>query len=165
MTIEDAGLRALMSHHAQTGRVEWIGLRPARHAPLEVVSEAAADPEHGLRGDHYAGISRRSRQVTLLQAEHLPVLAALIGHPVGPELLRRNLVVARINLWALKDRRFRIGKTVVLEGTGLCHPCRRMETLLGRGGYNALRGHGGITARIVEGGALYLGDAVWPLAP
>jgi MOSC domain-containing protein YiiM len=98
--------------------------------------------------------------VTLIQAEHLPVIATLTGHvSVPPEWLRRNLVVSCINLLALKDRRFRIG-AVLLEGTGLCQPCSRMEEVLGPGGYNALRGHGGITARVVNGGSLCVGDRV-----
>lgn len=107
------------------------------------------------------------RQVTLIQAEHLPVVAALAGlETVTPELLRRNVVVSGISLLGLKDRRFRIGE-VVLEGTGECHPCSRMEENLGAGGYNAVRGHGGITARVVQGGLMRVGDAVTvlPLDP
>ena len=70
---------------------------------------------------------------------------------VDPGLTRRNIVVRGINLLAMKDKQFQIGE-VVLEMTGLCHPCSRMEENLGPGGFNAMRGHGGITARVIKGG-------------
>jgi MOSC domain-containing protein YiiM len=78
---------------------------------------------------------------------------------VPPELLRRNLLVEGINLLALKNRTISIGD-VEMEVTGLCHPCSHMERALGPGGYNAVRGHGGITARITSPGALRVGDPV-----
>ena len=78
---------------------------------------------------------------------------------VEPALLRRNVVVRGISLIALKGRRFRIG-TAVFEGTGPCDPCSRMEEALGPGGLNAMRGHGGLTACVIEAGRFRVGDAV-----
>jgi MOSC domain-containing protein YiiM len=114
----------------------------------------------GIEGDHIAKGSSRKRQVTLIQEEHLPVVSKLTNSStVNPEFLRRNLVVRGINLLALKSEKFSIGECV-LEGTGLCHPCSRMEEALGTGGYNAMRGHGGITAIVISGGTIKIGDKV-----
>jgi MOSC domain-containing protein YiiM len=153
-------LEALMTRHAGVGRVEWIGLRARRRENPIVVDEARAVAGRGLAGDHYRPGGKGTRQVTLIQAEHLAVVGALLGGEApDPRLLRRNLLVSGINLLALKGRRFRVG-AALLEGTGLCHPCSRMEEALGWGGYNAMRGHGGLTARILEGGVIRVGDAV-----
>jgi MOSC domain-containing protein YiiM len=158
----DSALARLMSTLPRAGRVDWIGLRPAKAAPMAEVDRVEAVAGRGLVGDRYAGGSGK-RGITLIQSEHLPAIAALSGHEaVAPSLLRRNLVVAGLPLVALKGRRFRIG-TAVFEGTGDCDPCSQMEAALGPGGYNAMRGHGGLCARIVESGRFAIGDAVEPL--
>lgn len=157
---EEGALAAGLERFPRWGRLTWIGVRPARRQPEQVVSEAMLEMGHGVAGDRAGQRPGGRRQVTLIQAEHLPVLAALCGLPaVAPDWLRRNLVVAGINLLALRERRFRVG-SAVLEGTGHCHPCARMEEVLGPGGLNAMRGHGGITARVVVGGVIRVGDAV-----
>ncbi len=161
----DGDLAKLMARFPRDGRVEWIGVRPDRRAPLAALSQVEAVPGYGLAGDHYASTSNGKRQVTLIQVEHLRVVAELLGKPeILARDVRRNLLVSGINLFALRDRRFRIGN-VVLEGTGTCDPCSRMEEVLGNGGYNAMRGHGGITARIIEGGTIKAGDVVKSLEP
>jgi MOSC domain-containing protein YiiM len=150
-----AELRATLP---RTGRVTWIGMRPVRRAGVTSVDAVEAIAGQGLAGDHYAHDA--DRQVTLIQAEHLPAVAAFVGRTaIDPALLRRNIVVAELNLLALKGRRFRVGGAV-LEATGPCEPCSRMEEALGPGGYNAMRGHGGITARVLESGPIRIGDAV-----
>ena len=142
------------------GRVEWISLRTQRNVPVQPVEVATISAESGMVGDHYSGQNGK-RHVTLIQAEHLPAIAAFVGLPsVDPALLRRNIVVSGLNLLALKGQRFRLGDAVILEHTGECYPCSKMETALGDGGYNALRGHGGITARVVQGGQIRVGDEV-----
>ena len=154
----DSELAELMATLPQLGRVQWIGLRPARGKWMKAVESAEAVTEGGLRGDRYSGRSGK-RGLTLIQAEHLPAIAALAGREIEPALLRRNVVVSGIPLIALKDRQFRIGG-VVLQGTQPCDPCSRMETALGPGGYNAMRGMGGLCARIVSGGNFRVGDEV-----
>ena len=155
----ESPLARLMATLPQRGRVDWIGVRPARDIPMQVVESAVAASGGGLVGDRYRG-SNGKRGVTLIQAEHLAAIAALSGHAtVDPATLRRNLVVSGIALIALKGRRFRIGE-IELEGTAPCDPCSRMETALGAGGYNAMRGHGGLCARILRGGTVRVGDEV-----
>lgn len=155
-------LRERLLDVPQVGRIEWIGVRPAHGAPMVVLGEVEALAGRGFAGDRVAaGRASGKRQVTLFQKEHLPVIAALTGRTeVAPEILRRNLVVASVNLLALKNLRFAVGDEVVLEGTGPCEPCAKMDEALGEGGFQAMRGHGGITARVVRGGRVRLGDAV-----
>lgn len=150
-------LERLRATFACSGRLVWIGARPAKNCGLHILTNAWVDPESGLENDR---CKTGKRQITLIQAEHLPVIAALCGlDRVDPGQLRRNLVIAGISLWALRDRRFTVGP-VTLEGTGPCHPCSRMEAALGVGGYNAMRGHGGITAQVLTAGRIQVGDAV-----
>ncbi|MEM1415291.1 MAG: MOSC domain-containing protein [Myxococcota bacterium] len=160
-------LKELLATVPQEGELTWIGLRPARGAPVEVRTEAELVAHHGLEGDRYRGRKGGAgkRQVSLVQAEHLPLLAAWTGHDaVDPAWLRRNLVVRGINLVALKAHRFRIGDAV-LEGAGPCEPCSKMLDALGAGGFAAMRGHGGIVARVVLGGRIRVYDPVRSLGP
>ena len=143
------------------GTLRWIGLRPAHGAVMQIVEAVEAIADRGLVGDRAAG---GNRQVTLVQAEHLPVIAGFLGLPaVSPLQLRRNLVVEGINLVALSKLRFSIGE-VILVGTGPCAPCSKLDELIGRGGFQAVRGHGGITAKIEHGGTIRVGDRVWVVA-
>ena len=150
-------LAALMGTHARSGRIEWLGVRSERRGEVVPV-ERATIIENGLEGDHRARPGKRA--VTLIQAEHLPVIAALVG-PDAPDVtwqrLRRNIVVSGINLLALRDATFCVG-SATLRGTGICAPCSRMTETFGPGGYNAIRGHGGITAEVLVPGRAAIGD-------
>ena len=161
---EEKPLEALRSTYAQKGKVEWIGLRPARREPLQSTSRTSAVKDRGLEGDHAMGRTPGGkRQVTLIQSEHLGAIAMMLGKDsVDPGDLRRNIVVSGINLQGLKEQQIRIG-TALLEISGPCHPCSRMEENLGKGGYSAMRGHGGWCARVLESGEFGVGDEVGPV--
>ncbi len=161
-----ATVKELMDQLPQQGHVQWIGVRAQRRGKVQVVQQVEAVIGKGLTGDRYRGQTGGAgkRQVTLLQHEHLAAIASMLGRTeVNPADLRRNITVSGINLIALKGKQFRIG-TAVLEYTGLCHPCSRMEETFGRGGYNAVRGHGGINAKVIKGGIIELGATVEAVA-
>jgi MOSC domain-containing protein YiiM len=147
----------------QPGQVTWIGIRPEAGKQVKVLEETFA-VIGGLTNDHSnKGNPETKRQVTLIQHEHLQAAASFLGKDnIDPSLTRRNIVVKGINLNALKGRKFRIGEAL-LEMTGFCAPCDRMEENLGKGGYNAMRGHGGITCRVIEEGKIKVGDELVPV--
>lgn len=153
-------MKELFDTMPQIGTVEWIGLRPEKKADLIEVINVNVNLDNGLEGDHYKGTNGK-RQVTLIQKEHLDAVASILKKDkIDPSFTRRNIVISGINLQALKEQQFSIGDEVVLETTGICHPCSRMEQNLGPGGYNAMRGHGGITTRVIKAGTIKKGDSV-----
>ena len=149
------------AHFPASGRVEWIAIRSQRRESVEILEQVRAIQDRGLEGDHAAKRAGGKRQVTLMQSEHLPVIGKLAKRSPEPDLLRRNLVVSGINLRALVGQRFRVG-AALFEGTGDCPPCQTMEAALGFGGCNAMAGMGGVTARILQGGLIEVGDLVEP---
>lgn len=151
---------ALLSAPVRPGELVWIGLRPARGAHIITPLSATLIAARGIEGDRYETKRNGGRQVTLIASEAIAAIASYLGREcVQPALLRRNLVTRGINLIALKGKRFRVGPAL-LEFAGECAPCSRMEVTFGPGGYNAVRGHGGITARILESGEIRIGDAI-----
>lgn len=152
-------LQQLLATVPQQGLVRWIGVRPEARAEMLELEAVEARREAGLTGDHSRPGPRNARQVTLIQWEHLAVINALLGREgenlLHPRDLRRNLAISGINLFSLKGRRFRIGQAV-LETTGWCQPCHKLEERLGPGTFQAMRGHGGITARVLQGGIIRL---------
>jgi len=165
-------LRDLTRTFGRSGVLEAIYLRPQRDVAAVAVEVVEAVEGRGLLGDRTADRVRTApgpgkRQVTLIQSEHVPLIARWVGREtLDAAILRRNLVVSGFNLVAARSPfpqqslSIRIGDTVVISVTGECAPCSKMEAALGRGGYNAMRGHGGVTARIVRGGMLRVGDEV-----
>lgn len=152
-------IKELTNQFAQFGIVKLVTIRPMRKDPPVVLHEVEAIAEVGLDGDHYASKGGK-RQVTLISQEHIDAVASFLGkEEIDPLALRRNIITSGINLQALKGKRFQIGGAI-LEHTGECHPCSRMEENLGRGGYTAMRGHGGITCSIIRSGRIAPGDTI-----
>ena len=165
-------MRDLLRRFPRAGRIDALLLRPARDAPVQSVESAMLIEGAGIEGDRTAARASsrpggHKRQLTLIQAEHLPLIAAWCSLPaLDAALLRRNVVVSGLNLLSARSPLpgvafdVHLGDEAVIELTGPCDPCSKMEALLGPGGLNAMRGHGGVTARVLRGGRVVVGDAV-----
>lgn len=144
------------------GQICWIGVRPGRREPMQIKSDVLAIAGNGLEGDHYDNRDG-GRQATIILAEDLAAAAQALGiEAIDPSMTRRNIVVSGVNLHLPVGTLVQLGECIV-ELTGPCHPCARMEENLGKGGTKALAHKGGFTAIIRTGGLLQLNDPVFVL--
>ena len=133
---------------------------------MKGVEVATALKGCGFEGDRYcAGTGHWSRfgricEVTFIAAEDLDDIERETGAGVKNGEHRRNVVTTRISLKALRrGERFRVGE-VVFEYRGPRSVCRYIEGLTEPGMTQALKGRGGICARVVENGTVRMGDEV-----
>jgi MOSC domain-containing protein YiiM len=142
------------------GKLEWIGVRPADRDTIVVLSSAKALADYGLEGDKSSLKQGGKRQVTITCVENITYLKAYTTRSeLNPDDFRRNLLVSGLNLNKLKHEKFYIGD-VLFEGTGDCAPCKKMNKVLDKGTFRSMDGKGGITATILVGGTISLGDKV-----
>jgi MOSC domain-containing protein YiiM len=148
------------------GFLESIFLAPEAGAEMKSVQAATALEGCGLEGDRYcAGTGHRSRfgrdcEVTFIAAEDLDDIERETSVGVKNGEHWRDVITRGIGLKTLRrGERFRIGK-VVFEYRGLRSVCRYIERLAEPGMTQALKGRGGICARVVENGTVRVGDEV-----
>ncbi|QPV64288.1 MOSC domain-containing protein [Halosimplex litoreum] len=145
------------------GTVERIHVVPASGADPEPVERVEAVAGAGLRGDRYFDDSPGSREgsdLTLVASEALAAVEREYGLSIEAGVHRRNVTVAGVDLDGLVDERFRVGDAVCV-GSGPCEPCAYLADRLDEPDATAaLAGRGGLRCRIVESGAIRVGDPV-----
>ncbi len=70
-----------------------------------------------------------------------------------PSVFRRNILTNKIDLNSLIGKRFTI-QSVEFEGIQESAPCYWMDKAIGAGAEEALKGHGGLRAKILTNGSL-----------
>ena len=132
---------------------------------MERVEEARTIEGCGIAGDRYCeGTGFWTRygdvcEVTLIEGEDLDYIEEELGIRVKDGEHRRNIVTRDIDLKDLRRERFRVGEAL-LAYDRLRPPCRHVEDLSEPGMRGALRGRGGLCARVVEGGMIRAQDAI-----
>jgi MOSC domain-containing protein YiiM len=139
----------------------------ARHARprgvMETVEQAEIGLETGVRGDFRGSLKpgRNKRQVTVMTADCWRAAIAELGASIAWELRRVNLLVDGLELEGTKGATISFAGGVVLEVTGECDPCSRMEEIA-PGLKAALLPHwrGGVTTIVRQEGRIAVGDSV-----
>ena len=134
-------------------------------AAMDRYEEVRASEGSGIEGDRYcAGTGFWTRygdvcEVTLIEGEDLDYIEKELGISVKNGEHRRNIITRGIRLGALRRKNFRVGE-VVLEYDRPRPPCRHVQDLSEPGMTRALKGRGGICARVVQAGNIRVEDAI-----
>ena len=147
------------------GVVEGIYVTSQGSAAMERVEEVTTVEGCGIEGDRYCeGTGFWTRygdvcQVTLIEGEDLDYIENELGISVKDGQHRRNIITRGVRLLDLRRKRFRVGE-VLLEFDRSRPPCRHVQDLSEPGMTRALKGRGGICARVVEAGQIRAQDAI-----
>lgn len=150
------------------GTVEHLHLCPRAFLPMRSFDEITLLEGKGIVGDRYMNSTgyyshkpEEGRQVTLFEIEALEAIWAEYGIRFAPAEHRRNVTVRNVPLNTLVNRRFWLGETL-LEATRLSVPCRHIEEITGKPVFDPMVGRSGLNCRILKGGTVRVGDALYP---
>jgi MOSC domain-containing protein YiiM len=135
-----------------------IAIRREAGAPMETMPSARVTCEAGVEGDPRG--EPGPRQVSLLSQDLWTEACRELGVDLPWTLRRANLLIEGVPLSSAVGRRLHVG-SVVIEITDVSVPCEEMDAQH-PGLRKVLEGknRGGLVGRVVEGGAITVGDAV-----
>lgn len=133
--------------------------------PIVEVSEVECVAGMGLVGDRFFDYKPDYKgQATFFAWESVEALCGLFGlEEIDPSVFRRNIVVEGVDLNALIGQEFEV-QGVTFLGAQEAAPCYWMEQALRPGTEAALRGRGGLRAKILTNGRLRSESRVAALA-
>lgn len=136
-----------------TGTIVSVQRCPGHRQPMEPLAAATFIADQGIVGDRHA-IAGKRRQVLLIESETLDQVGITIGR------VKENVTTSGINLMAQPDgRRLRLGAEVILELTGECEPCERLDEIWS-GLREVMYHQRGMLARVIAGGEVRPGDPI-----
>jgi hypothetical protein len=122
-------------------------------APMATKNQISAMANYGIVGDRHAK-ENGNRQILILDKEILDKFCLPSG------ALRENITVENLNSQQMMTgARIAIGADVILEITGDCPPCSRMDEIR-EGLQSQLVGQRGVLAKVIEGGTVNTGEGI-----
>jgi MOSC domain-containing protein YiiM len=145
------------------GRLLGIARHDRPRGAMETLDHADVSVEQGIHGDFRGSLKpgRNKRQVTVLGAEGWYQALHELGTEVPWEQRRVNLLIEGLALERSAGSRILFDSGLVLEVTGECDPCSRMEEIaVGLKAVLLPHWRGGVTTRVLESGPIRVGDNV-----
>ncbi len=129
--------------------------KPPGDSPTVEVREARCIAGRGIEGDRYLDFKDDYKgQVTFFASEVFGRLSAQFGiRDKSPAVLRRNIITEGVDLNALIGKEFEV-QGIRFLGTQESAPCHWMNAVFAEGAEEALKGHGGLRAKILTDGVL-----------
>ncbi|MCC5790351.1 MAG: molybdenum cofactor biosysynthesis protein [Opitutales bacterium] len=129
--------------------------KPPGTDPMVACEEVEAVAGKGLRGDRFFDYKPDYKgQVTFFSHEVHQDICSLFECPDLPvSVFRRNVILEGIDLNELIGRAFVLGG-MKFYGVEECKPCYWMDRAIQPGAEEALRGRGGLRAKILQSGTL-----------
>ena len=132
--------------------------KPADEHPIIAVPEIECVAGRGIRGDRFFDYKPDYKgQITFFAAEIYDELCGVF-QVIDRELsaFRRNVITRGVDLNTLIGKHFTV-QGVTFEGTAECSPCYWMDQAFAPGTEAALKGRGGLRAKILTDGWLRIG--------
>lgn len=129
--------------------------QPAGEHPIVAVAQLECVAGRGVRGDRFFDYRENYKgQITFFAMEVLEELRRELNlADAPPEATRRNAFVRGVDLNALVGKSFEV-QGVRFEGVEESKPCHWMNSALGAGTEDWLRGRAGLRCRILSDGVL-----------
>ena len=135
------------------GQVESLQINLKSRQPMQQLDHATAVAGAGLQGCRHSKPGNE-RAVLLVDIETLGEFGLLPGE------IKENITTRDIDPSSMSPgSQLQLGETVVLEVTGPCAPCRRMDEIR-PGLQRQLQGRRGVNCRVLVGGQVRTGDPV-----
>jgi len=133
--------------------------QPASAAPMLEVASAQCVAGKGLVGDRFFDFKENYKgQITFFAHEVYERLCAQFSAAdIPPSAFRRNVITRGADLNTLIDREFEV-QGIRFFGVQECAPCYWMDQAFAPGAEAALKGQGGLRARILTDGLLKSGQ-------
>lgn len=128
---------------------------PPGEAPMLEKDAVECVAGKGIVGDRFFGFkSNYKGQITFFAQEVYERLRQQFGvTDAPPSVFRRNIITQGVDLNDLIGEEFEV-QGIRFLGTEECKPCYWMETAFAQGAEAAMKGNGGLRARILSDGVL-----------